>query len=462
MEVDTDEMDLEHGAISDIADKFCASLLASREPISHQKFTIVNLLENLGGLLTDSVSVSCRQRGLAILSAVVNKLPVDFLPIEECQLMSEFYSDRTKDHHSLNPEMIAGMHGLGQCTNIGGPSLRKLIQTYFNEINTQSQMLQERKLVFQLLSELLHKKIDLILPMGNDFVLGFIQAVDGEKDPNNLMLVFGCVPIIVRNLPLEPFTEDLFETIARYFPIDFTPPRLPLGLQVVTKSQLVDALRSCFACHKSFAPLTIPLFLEKLDSDLDESKIDANLSFIACLRSGYTPTQIGPHLEELWNVYKKEIMGFRLGKPSDKDEEVRKTSICAINAITYQLCVSNVNGLVVPEDRNILTTWVQKIWDDCGRHLKDMVKSGGEELTLTSISVDVLAALTCGAGDYTSTYILDRAMPIVLDAVQKASLEENSRSSRLNFVTKLIDGSSVSLNPRPSWYHSYLHESQRP
>ena len=459
MEVDPKEVDLEHGDVINLSNKFRDDLVLNKDKESKNTFTVVTLLEKLGDLLTDSVSVSRRQKGLSILSTTVNKLPQNFLSSEECQLLSEFYCDRTKDHHSLNPEMISGMYGLGNCKNIQGPALRKLIQTYFNEINTQSQMLQERNLVFRLFADILRDKRDMVLSMGNDFVLGFIQAIDGEKDPNNLMLVFGCVPIIVQNFTLEPFTEDFFETIARYFPIDFTPPRLPAGHKVVSKDELVVALRACFAAHNLFAPLAIPLFLEKLESDLDDAKIDSNLSFIDCLRSGYTAHQIKPHMDELWNVYKKEIMGFRLGKPSGKDDEVRKTSINVINAITFQLSQKSDKGLMVPDDQEILCNWLDKIWEDCGRHLKELGRSGGEELTLTTTSVNLLSALTCGAGHFSSNYILNKAMPIVLDAIQKASIEDgNQRPLRLNFVTKLIDGSSILPTAHPEWYDTYLHE----
>ena len=50
-------------------------------------------------------------------------------------------------------------------------------------------------------------------------------------------------------------------------------------------------------------------------------------------------------------------------------------------------------------------------------------------------------------------------MPIVLDAVQKASLEDgNQRPLRLNIVTQLIDGASILQKPQVSRYDSYLHE----
>lgn len=56
-----------------------------------------------------------------------------------------------------------------------------------------------------------------------DFVFGFIQAMDGEKDPRNLLVCFECLRVICQNLQLGPFVEETFEVFSCYFPIDFTP-----------------------------------------------------------------------------------------------------------------------------------------------------------------------------------------------------------------------------------------------
>ncbi len=37
--------------------------------------------------------------------------------------------------------------------------------------------------------------------IGSEFVLGYIQAIDGERDPRNLLTVFTSVPVIVQKLP---------------------------------------------------------------------------------------------------------------------------------------------------------------------------------------------------------------------------------------------------------------------
>lgn len=50
-----------------------------------------------------------------------------------------------------------------------------------------------------------------------------ISAIDGERDPRNLKFLFSMLPAILRGLSLGHLTEDFFEVIACYFPVDFKP-----------------------------------------------------------------------------------------------------------------------------------------------------------------------------------------------------------------------------------------------
>lgn len=85
--------------------------------------------------------------------------------------------------------------------------------------------------------------------LGADFVFGFVQSMDGERDPRNLLLAFRVADnILQRGYELGEsagargpslgavvhrsallisvsgtFTEELFEVTSCYFPIDFTP-----------------------------------------------------------------------------------------------------------------------------------------------------------------------------------------------------------------------------------------------
>ena len=43
--------------------------------------------------------------------------------------------------------------------------------------------------------------------IASEFLLGFIEAVGGEKDPRNLLVVFDLVPLIVQNISFGKRSE---------------------------------------------------------------------------------------------------------------------------------------------------------------------------------------------------------------------------------------------------------------
>lgn len=114
-----------------------------------------------------------------------------------------------------------------------------------------------------------------------------------------------------------------------------------------------------------FAPLTIPLFMEKLDSELSDAKMDANLTLIECLKK-YTPEQVNPHMEELWNLLKKEILGIRM--------QPNEYVIGSCHAVIYEVTMQMANAVQTIENRAILKNWLELIWNDTGRHLKVLNK----------------------------------------------------------------------------------------
>lgn len=57
--------------------------------------------------------------------------------------------------------------------------------------------------------------------MGPDFLYFVISSMDGERDPNNLILLFRILPHFLKHFPLGHLAEETFDVIACYFPIDF-------------------------------------------------------------------------------------------------------------------------------------------------------------------------------------------------------------------------------------------------
>lgn len=60
-----------------------------------------------------------------------------------------------------------------------------------------------------------------------DLVYGICEAIDGEKDPQCLMLTFHIVELVAKLFPdptgtLASSSSDLFEFLGCYFPIHFT------------------------------------------------------------------------------------------------------------------------------------------------------------------------------------------------------------------------------------------------
>lgn len=116
--------------------------------------------------------------------------------------------------------------------------------------------------------------------MGSDFVYGVINAMDGERDPRILLSLYEFIPKFVNEFPLGHLTEDMFEVIACYFPIDFNPAAA--DPKSITRDLLADKLSDCLCAREEFAENAINLLVEKLESQLNIAKLDS-----LCLLVGF-------------------------------------------------------------------------------------------------------------------------------------------------------------------------------
>jgi DNA repair/transcription protein MET18/MMS19 len=72
------------------------------------------------------------------------------------------------------------------------------------------------------------------------FVFGYIQIMDGEQDPRNLLIAFRIIQLICFNLDISKDTEELFDVTFCYFPISFRAPTSAIG---VSGDELKDELK---------------------------------------------------------------------------------------------------------------------------------------------------------------------------------------------------------------------------
>lgn len=100
-----------------------------------------------------------------------------------------------------------------------------------------------------------------------------ISVMDGERDPRNLMFLFNFLPKFIKTIPIGHLTEEMFDVISCYYPIDFHPS--PDDPAAVTRDDLAKALCPCLCAIPEFGEQCLVMLMEKLDSSLRLAKLDS-------------------------------------------------------------------------------------------------------------------------------------------------------------------------------------------
>ncbi|KAJ1573748.1 hypothetical protein NDA11_002646 [Ustilago hordei] len=140
---------------------------------------------------------------------------------------------------------------------------------------------------------------------GKDFLSGYVKMVSGEKDPRNLMVLFGVDKVLLTEWIMDrQMTEEFFDITFCYFPITFRPP--PDDPYGITSDDLKIALRAAICASPAMAPLGYPLLLEKLSAVGGPAKLDTLRTLIAAMPV-YGRAAALANAEKLWESLKIEI-----------------------------------------------------------------------------------------------------------------------------------------------------------
>ena len=222
----------------------------------------------------------------------------------ELETLVLYLCGKLKDHHTIQPLIIYGFLSLVSHQNVDDNLLKILIAALFAEVHVQSLVQADRHNVFNLFGNLLKLRLDVLKMVSGDFVLGFIQAVDGERDPRNLLLCFENSYVVLTQLDFSLFIEDFFEVLSCYFPVEFNPPKdNPFG---ITREDLVDKLHLCLSCTPLFAPYSISLYIEKLSSDMSDAKLDALSLITTCFHMYGNEIQL--FATEIWTCIRRDFL----------------------------------------------------------------------------------------------------------------------------------------------------------
>ncbi|XP_052102418.1 MMS19 nucleotide excision repair protein homolog isoform X1 [Mytilus californianus] len=382
--------------------------------IVNNEVKLVTFIENLQKYLT-STDVSIRSRCVRLIAEVLHQLPNSHLNEDEVELLVTYMCERLMDHHSVQPPALYALLALSGCKNFPDGLASKICRIIFQNVQNQSLSQSDRCSVYTLIARFLDTRMEELKKMEADFVLGFIQVMDTEKDPRNLMTCFQCARTIILNFSLGVFVEEMFEVTSCYFPIDFTPP--PNDNYKITRDDLIKGLRGCLSATEKFAGYTYPLLLEKLTSDVQSAKLDSLQTLIECVEL-YGIKPLKEFQSSLYNCIKSEMF-------SSGNQAIEQAALEALRGIVLTLSKSLLAGPDGP-----VYNYISEILQDCKRYMT------GEDNRLLVPVCRLL--VSCGEGsDSACCQVLQDVIPNLIGLYNKSSVN-SQRKLVLEMISRFV------------------------
>ncbi|XP_067393303.1 MMS19 nucleotide excision repair protein homolog [Emydura macquarii macquarii] len=376
-------------------------------------WTTLEIVEALGSCLQSTEPLT-RGRGLQLLSQVLLQCHA-LLQEEEVTQLVRFYENRLKDHHLVIPAVLQGLRALSMCEVLAPGLAVSVLKAVFQEVHVQSLPQLERHTVYSIITSFMRTREEELKGLGTDFTFGFIQVMDGEKDPRNLLVAFQIVrDLILRDYALGPFVEELFEVTSCYFPIDFTPPPSdPHGIQ---REDLIVSLRAVLASTPQFAEFLLPLLIEKMDSEMQSAKLDSLQTLSACC-AVYGQKELQEFLPSLWSSLRREVF-------QTASEKVEAEALAALHALAA--CLSR--SLLSSDTEDLLDSFLSGILQDCRHHLCE------PDMKLVWPSAKLLQA-AAGASFRAGHRITSSVVPLLLE-----QYNQHPQSSQRRTILEMLLG----------------------
>ncbi|KAF4516997.1 hypothetical protein B566_EDAN009669, partial [Ephemera danica] len=76
-----------------------------------------------------SIEVNTRLKGVKILSTIIKSLAADQLKENEVTHITSFLCAKLKDHHSLIPVILTGLHAIVNMKHLSEPCIRQIVDS---------------------------------------------------------------------------------------------------------------------------------------------------------------------------------------------------------------------------------------------------------------------------------------------------------------------------------------------
>jgi DNA repair/transcription protein MET18/MMS19 len=159
---------------------------------------------------------------------------------------------------------------------------------------------------------------------------------------------------------------------------------------------LIDSLRGCFSSSRKFTKLAVPLFLEKLNSNVDNAQLDSLDTYTECASNlVYDPNDYKEYVQSLWGSFQTVAMN---ATKTNLEEAAQR----AIAAMAHSLSCCIQKG-------NVSIEWfVQKSCDSCLVYLNE------PDLKLVWPNVKCLQSVA-SATSTANLLVLNRVIPLMIE-----------------------------------------------
>ncbi|KAI9506331.1 hypothetical protein GGI25_002322 [Coemansia spiralis] len=278
-------------------------LQALTESITSGHISLLELVQALGSYLA-SEEASRRSKGVNVLSDVLNNLPTQAIPSQATEKLIEFFCARLADATCVSG-ILTSINALLRLPSLTDKLTVGVLNALFRDVHVQSFQYSTRSTAYKLLEIVIQSHPEAVKAMGDDFVLGFAQMLDGEKDPRSLIVAFQIVPKIVGLVDVKNNAEDLFDVIFCYFPITFK--HRDGDPSAISPDSLKTALRAALTCTPYFGGMSVKPLVNKTSATSPSVKVDAFETLTAGSRV-YSPDDFKPELETLVEQIREDVV----------------------------------------------------------------------------------------------------------------------------------------------------------
>ena len=295
----------------------CIDLISRQDTIA-----LIDVIRPLGAYLVTEDDVP-RCRAISFLAELVDRNPsLGLRKPEDVHYLAEFFTSRLMDWPALHGA-LAGCYAVVKSDGLDSKDALAMLQTINDGVYVRSLSQKDRSLAMKVIDSLVKKCGILALEEDIDLIELVIVSIDGEKDPECLMGGFKAAQTALSvfmslqdageyhveqyQYMLENAKEELFDILACYFPVSFTPK----DARGITREDIAKALQGTLLVWPGLHAAVLDLIEEKMSSIVKQAKLDS-IQMLNALASQKDHSVLLKESRRVWNMIRPELMSASL------------------------------------------------------------------------------------------------------------------------------------------------------